>query len=78
MAIDVLSATYGSPGKGVDVTLQCIGLVNGGKTQITVLPGDLGIPDPDFGVSKGFTIRYVVDNEVKIKGGVDGNKITLN
>jgi hypothetical protein len=78
MAIHVMSAFYASPNKGVDVTQACINLVDGGATQLTVLPGDLGIPDPDFGVPKGFTIEYSVGGQAKIKGGVDGNTIVLN
>jgi hypothetical protein len=73
-----MNASYASPNKGVNVTSECIALVNSGATEITVLPDDLNIPDPDFGVRKGFTITYNNGTETKIKGGIDGDKITLD
>ncbi|MFT7233722.1 MAG: hypothetical protein ACI8TA_002948 [Cyclobacteriaceae bacterium] len=78
MSIHIQNAVYASPNKGVDCTNAVITLVDGGKTTITVLPEDLGIPDPDFGVRKGFTVTYVINGEPKFKGGIDGDKITLD
>jgi hypothetical protein len=78
MAINVLSAVYASPNKGVDVTEQCIDLVSNGTTSFIIDPTSFKIPDPDFGVTKGFTIKYRINSVTKCKGGKDGDSITLN
>jgi hypothetical protein len=78
MSIHIKDAVYASPNKGVDCTTAVIKLVDEGKTTITVLPNDLGIPDPDSGVRKGFTATYYIDGEIKYKGGIDGDTITLD
>lgn len=78
MAINVLSAVYASPNKGVDVTEQCIDLYNNGPTTFKIDPSSFHIQDPDFGVTKGFTIKYRIGKVTKCKGGKDGDSITLN
>ena len=78
MVINILSATYASPTKGVDVTVECIKIINGGSNKITVSPKGFGISDPDLNVQKGFTIVYVKDGVIKYRGGVDFDNITLD
>jgi hypothetical protein len=78
MSIHIQNAVYASPSKGVNCTSAVITLVNEGKTTITVLPDDLRIPDPDLGTQKGFTVSYFINGEPKYKGGIDGDKITLD
>ncbi len=78
MAINVFSAVYASPNKGVDVTDQCVDLVSKGTTSFTIDPASFGIPDPDPNVVKGFTIKYRINGVTKCKGGKDGDSITLN
>ncbi|MCA4895430.1 MAG: hypothetical protein ING84_10540 [Cytophagales bacterium] len=78
MAINVLSAVYASPNKGVDVTEQCIDLMSNGTTSFKIDPTSFSIQDPDPYVVKGFTIKYRINGTTKCKGGKDGDSITLN
>ncbi|MEQ8906324.1 hypothetical protein [Ekhidna sp.] len=77
MAIQIMNAVYASPNKGVDVTIQCQGLVDNGKTSFNIDPSTFGIPDPDFNVVKGFTITYGSGGKILYKGGKDGDTIKL-
>jgi hypothetical protein len=75
MAINVLSAVYASPNKGVDVTEH---FIDNGTTSFIIDPASFGIPDPDPFVVKGFTIKYRTNGVTKFKGGKDGDSITLD
>jgi hypothetical protein len=56
MAITVLSAMYGTPNAGYDVTGACQALVNNGNDDITASNALGGDPDP--GATKTFGILY--------------------
>ena len=69
MAITVLSAMYGTPSAGIDVTAACQSLVNNGNDDITA-SNSLG-GDPDSGATKYFGILYLAT------GLNNGNPIAL-
>jgi hypothetical protein len=77
MSIQVQKAIYAA-NKGVDVTVAVVKLVDAGTTTIKVMPSDLGVSDPDFGVTKSFTVQYTINGDTRFKGGVDGDTITLD